>query len=424
MVPTDGRDRPFFDRLAAHFNRRFEFYGRKIRLFYGTDGAGGPDPAVQRAGAVDADEKFGVFASSYWHDSGGLHYSEEASRRGIVNVTGSLPLSSATLRERRPYLWQYMMPSDEMFANLGEWACAKLAGSAANHSSDLRLRNEKRRFGVILQTFYDADSTKLDPIVAELSKCGARPVATSRNEIRTGAGEEGGGGAQSAGVDPVTTTQVMLKMKDAGATSIFCLCQTLAAGALMKSATNQQYFPEWLLSTYGIMDTNGGVTVASAPPEQMAAAFGVTFTPRQVKVPDEPVTWAVREIDPTYQFSGDQLDMPVKNWHYRALLLLASGIQMAGPGLTPQTFEQGLQVARFPNPFHPNQPGEVSFLGRRSAMTIDGAQYWWSNSARSPYIGGDQGSICYVDGGARHRRGAWTPGDDQFFRPPCDSGAP
>lgn len=94
---------------------------------------------------------------------------------------------------------------------------------------------------------------------------------------------------------------------------------------------------------------------------------------------------------------------------------------MAGPNLTPETFARGLQETVFPNPAHPNLPGAVGFRGNHS-MAVDGAEWWWSNSARSPYREGGSGTVCYVDGGVRHRKGSWPEGEGKLFEPPCHNG--
>ena len=95
---------------------------------------------------------------------------------------------------------------------------------------------------------------------------------------------------------------------------------------------------------------------------------------------------------------------------------------MAGPRLTPQTFESALQRTKFPNPEHPNRPGKVGFQLNAHGMTTDGAEFWWSNSAAGPYNGAPPGSICYVDGGRRHALGAWPSDGDPFYSGPCDTG--
>jgi hypothetical protein len=98
---------------------------------------------------------------------------------------------------------------------------------------------------------------------------------------------------------------------------------------------------------------------------------------------------------------------------------------MAGPNLTPHTFEGGLHKARFPNPDTPGKAGSVGFPNERHSMTLDGTEFWYSNDARGPYDDANAGSgaVCYIDGGARHFGETWPSGGDPFFAGDCDSGA-
>jgi hypothetical protein len=50
-------------------------------------------------------------------------------------------------------------------------------------------------------------------------------------------------------------------------------------------------------------------------------------------------------------------------------------------------------------------------------MTLDTAEWWWSNTDSGPYADAS-GTICYVEGG--RRRSAWAAGDP-FFGGPCDA---
>jgi hypothetical protein len=99
---------------------------------------------------------------------------------------------------------------------------------------------------------------------------------------------------------------------------------------------------------------------------------------------------------------------------------------MAGPRLTPQTFSVQLQRTVFPNPVTPIHAGAVGFLGGSHSMTTDATEWWWSNTAVSPWTAqGDtqNGAICYVNHGARHGITDWQPGQpDLFQQGPCDSG--
>jgi hypothetical protein len=214
-----------------------------------------------------------------------------------------------------------------------------------------------------------------------------------------------------------------LALKDAGVTSVFCLCNVTPWGAMGQAATAERFFPEWLVSTYLLSDLNFPVRTY-VPAEQRAHAIGITEQPRQLPFSHEPAGWAYMEQSPGYDAdnTSSSVSYGINAAYYRPLLLLASGIQMAGPKLTPETFERGLQSTRFPNPVHKNRPGKVGFLGGSHAMTIDSAEFWWDNAATGP-ARDDSGAWCYVDDGERRSTGNGKKGDSVFFAPnACRSG--
>jgi hypothetical protein len=86
---------------------------------------------------------------------------------------------------------------------------------------------------------------------------------------------------------------------------------------------------------------------------------------------------------------------------YQQLLLLASGIQMAGPNLTPETFEKALHETQFPNPDLPIHEGSVGFPNRSYSWTMDAAEIWYDPATPSPFPELGPGTWCYVDGGIR-----------------------
>ena len=51
----------------------------------------------------------------------------------------------------------------------------------------------------------------------------------------------------------------------------------IATDWIRSAATNQRYFPEWILSTYGPNDINAALDLGSDPIEQFRNAFGTTF---------------------------------------------------------------------------------------------------------------------------------------------------
>jgi hypothetical protein len=145
-------------------------------------------------------------------------------------------------------------------------------------------------------------------------------------------------------------------------------------------------------------------------------SFRNKLLPRQ----DMPWFWALREADPnadpgaTTYYSADS--------RYEQLLLLASGIQLAGPHLTPQTFAAGLQRARFPNPGAQGPPyyqARVGFDGGRHTMSADATMFWFDPSRPGTIDPSSPGAICYVDHGRRYGLGQWAKSDPVFFSGPC-----
>jgi hypothetical protein len=273
-----------------------------------------------------------------------------------------------------------------------------------------------RKFGVILQ--YDERDTaiSLDPLFRSLARCG---VSIGEEQTVTYSEDRGKEGGDAGVTDPTLATNAILRLKSQNVSTVICLCIIFVEQYLGTAATAQQYFPEWILSSFFLNDTNLLVRTFWPDVRQRQAMLGVTFQPPQRVEAREPAWMAAKEADPSAQPS----DLESFLLQYRALLLLASGIQMAGPNLTPATFEAALQRTAFPNPDDPTMSGKVGFTSPRDhSMTEDATEWWWSETATSPEAGaaddGANGAMCYVDGGARRTPGAWPRGDP-FFRGPC-----
>lgn len=400
----------------AFFNNRFEFYGRKLRLI---DSTRNGDPSMDgpeggKAVAAISDEELKVFASGAGNPQA-FHFYDELGRRGVPVVNTEVKMTDAYL-QRMQHIYSYRMGVDTMFENFGEWACKRLAGGNATHAGGDQL-GQPRKFGIILHRGWGDSPVTSKPLQDQLKGCGVEPVVIEHTCNCT------------ASLTPQMTaaeaTNAMVQMSQAGVTSIFCLCEPADMALLMRTATAQRYYPEWLVTDYvDLANTFLMKTLAGGVPEQAEHVFGITFSPRLTTVQSTPAFWAVWEVDPSYNFQqASRYYFAVKQ--YWAILLLASGIQMAGPNLTPERFREGLAKAVFPNPTTPLMAGSVGFNDplRSHSFTKDGTELWWSNAAPDPYPGGGPGAYCYVDGGRRYRRGGWPSGGDPFFQGPCDNGS-
>lgn len=435
-VPThEGRQKEY-TALANHFNKRFEFYGRKLVFEFcnpaGGSTLGSPSEANQNADAAQAAAGCGgsghrPFASTFYRNSNGRHYMQEMGcRHKIIAVGSYTPYDSVYMKQCAPYLYQYLMETDREFAYLGDWACKRLVGRNAVHADGndgstpgRALNGLKRNFGVFLAPYYADDpvarESALRPLLDRLRQCGF-PVPADQVIINPVANSGG------VTVDPTSANNAILQMKSKNVTSIFCLCNLFGFGALQKAATSQSYRPEWLASSYGPLDIDVSYTLGASPKDQLANTFGLTFAPRQVNPALEPYNAAVNEGDPSVAPSTTTNDVQNRAEIYRPLLLLASGIQMAGPNLTVQTFRDGLRKAAFPNPATESVAGAVDMPADGWSLTSDAAEWWYSTTAVGPHSdsSSNRGTICYVAGGERRRIGGWPSGPDPFFGPRCN----
>ncbi len=394
--------------LVAFFNKRFEFYGRKIRLLsYSTQG-NSSDPATMRGAAQKVDEELKAFASLPYSASivsGGPFY-DELSRRGILSVDNLASYRSEQnhFDRFRPFQWGFLPSLDKALQNEAQLICNSLVGEAAVFGGpDVQL--SVRRFGVlVVKEAGDApDSSWLQD---GLARCG--------ESMRVAEIVSGG--------NPNALSAAMLDFKTIGTTTLLCVCHGMYLyNQAMTAASDLNYFPEWLLS--GIWGQDSDAFALAKPADtQRSHAFGVTTQNKMNPFQSMPWYWAYKEANPgasDASFSGS-LAINAGNNHYlyTALLVLASGIQMAGPNLTPFTFEQGLFKAQFPNPSAgaaPYYQARVGFGPGNHTMVQDLGLIWFDQAGESYTTSPPRGSYCYVGRGSRYGLGQWPKGPQQFF---------
>ncbi len=409
-IPTNLGTQADVNELSAFFNNRFEFYGRKLNLlFYRTQAQTIPEMLAD-AQTVDDMNVFAnlAYSGGAFKDLGGreYHFFNELSRRKIVSVMGffnNMPISDqAHLTANAPYQWTYMPTVDQIQRGIGDLACQSLVGKKPEYGGVGTSNLPVRKFGII-QTTYDDGTPSADvkPLTERLEGCGAKPFVVQY---------PGGGRNAEPGI--------ILKLKDAGVTTVVALTHPGPLGTFMSSATSNAYNPEWLVSNY--IGQDGDIAGATYPPAQAANVIGVRSLNKPGPDSDAPWYWAHKEANPTFSTSGELGQGDFLYWN---LLVLASGIQMAGPKLTPASFEAGLFKTKFPNPGAAGPPyyqGTVGFAPGDHSMVDDFATIWWDGTARSFERYGDAaGAFCYVDRGVRFAPTKRPAGPTNFRKQPC-----
>lgn len=395
--------------LERYFNTRFQFYGRQMKIVRDVGCFGGtPASAKSAAQGIAA---LNVFGTVGFCDIGGVEYYfyDELARNKIVSVSNRVTVQyEKDLAAFHPYEWTYLPTFDKASRHLAELNCS-LKGKPAAYAGPQYI-GATRKFGLISNKFTDAPSPDLSAADAALAACGIDPVRAQITYER-----EGGTGGQ--GASPQTAQEVaaaIVRMKDAGVTTIIVLTHSLTTRQIYAALEGQGYQPEIAISTNFYNDEDLGI--AQMPKSQAAHTFGISTWNKFVRVADEPWYAALKEIDPNYRFCCPPFGYYGARFDYHAMLVMAAGIQMAGPNLTPESFARGLQTARWPNPPTEKWPGKVTVSEGTHSYMEDAAAIWFDNSAASEYSG--RGAFCYVENGARRRVGQW-PAQDGLFSQPC-----
>ncbi len=394
--------------LFAFFNKRFQFFDRKLVLV-GVPNCGGWRPDEMRA-CAEAAKAQDIFASLSYSDVGGNQqfYYDRLAQLGIISV-GSHPdrRSEEHLSKFAPYQWAYLPSFDKIGRHLGSYICRQLNGKPASHGG-AEVITQQRKFMLVTNNYSDAPEPDASALKRELAACDIQPLLASVDFEKEGAGWQQAN-EKTAG----QSLNAIVTARDNDVTSIMCVCHSSTTRQLMSTAQGQSYEPEWILSSYAYHD--GNAFMSQMPQNQAAHTFGLQFWNKQVDPANETWYHATQYANPSYDYQGNPFIYFGAHYLYHQFLVLASGIQMAGPNLTAQSFQQGMWNTRFPNPPSPYFEGKVGFEDRDHTFVNDAAIIWWDPSGRDPWIG-TPGSFCYVRRGERNNIGAY-PREDEAFSP-------
>jgi hypothetical protein len=398
----------FVKDFAKFFNRRFEFYRREIKLEMFNASGTDANPALMQADAQTAYEKQAFASLNYTARSGAEYsYYDALAEKGIISISHRVQAQAtdAHFRQRSPYQWSVVPTVDVMLRNYGQFICASLAGKAPAYADGTAGSAPTRVFGAIVQEAADGSRPDLKPLEDEMARCGASIKAKVNDRVTAETTRTGQG--------------VVAAMTNANVTSVICLCDGKELReVIMPAASAQVYEPEWLIGSY--LDNDLDNSLNGAPPEQAANAFGLLFRNKLLPKQDMPFFWALKEVNPASDPQGGAYFSVQAR--YASMLLLASGIQMAGPHLTPDTFAAGLLRTRWANPGAGAAPyfqAPVGFDGGRRTFIDDAALFWHDPGRQSTVDSGNTGAVCYVRRGQRYRLGTWPVTDHPFFTGPC-----
>ena len=373
----------------------FETYGREIEVV--DFQASGSDDVSARADAVRVAEELKPFASI-----GGpmlnQAYAEELKNYGVLCIGCGLSAPDYLYQDLAPYMWGSLATPEQFLINVGDYITNRLNGKKAAFAGSPEMRDQERVFAVV---HFEQDPPVFDQVRERAYEIGKeRGYETRITETYV----------LDLAKAPERAETIVAKLKESGATTIIFLGDPIMPIYLTQAATEQEYFPEWVVT--GTVLTDSNVFARRYDPLQWKNAFGLSSLPAQTP-PELRDSWRLYD----WYFGEPPPARGSNTVVHQSVQLVMMGIHLAGPNLTPDTFAAGL--FRLPpvggGPTTPQISfGDHGFFPDPDFLGVDDmAEIWWDPEAEGFDETGvpGKGMWRYVDGGTRYLPGEMPTGD-------------
>jgi hypothetical protein len=172
---------------------------------------------------------------------------------------------------------------------------------------------------------------------------------------------------------------------------------------LTAKAKEQNYQPEWLVAGTALTDVD--LVGQLYDQDQWSHAFGISYL------------GAYQPLRASYGYNAYKAMQPgnepaqIVDIIYYQMYMLALGIELAGPNLTPQSFERGM----FSYPGGNGPAGHWGFGPTQYTPTQDAREIYWDRNKVSVQ-NNKAGAYIEVEPGKRYRSGQWPTGDPPVFQ--------
>jgi hypothetical protein len=376
---------------ADLYNRVFETYGRRVNVetYVGT-GAGDDTVAAQNdAIAIAEMEPFAVVNGPL--QAFNVFGTELASRGIICGPQCALATPEAVAEDYRPYLWS-AGPTPDQAAQLAAEAIGNLAGPGpAELAGDEALRTQDRVYGLLHYDNPDGDyESSFESFVDQLADQDIELETDVEFTLDLARAQE-------------NARTVISRLKEAGVTTVIYTGDPLMPASFTAEATAQDYFPEWILGSSVLMDTS--LFARRTDQQQWRNGFGIGLTGARG---ERSTNGAFRIWDWAYGGSppdnrANVLEPPLRS--------IFTGIHLAGPELTPETYRD----AMFRYPVSGGGPTEAQVSRGEHGVwpeldwggSDDIALIWFDPEASGEDEVGneDTGMYRYANGGQRYTLG-------------------
>jgi hypothetical protein len=398
FVDTSGETTNLVRTIKAFvkaFNASYQTYGRNIAITAVPSSLGTGSFCANRESDIEAaiveHQPFAIFAVG--SDMGCA--AARAAQAGVPTLGSLESARTAHLATSSTLIHSFSPSIDQLSHAMATFLCGTLSGPARFASG--QLAGAPRTFGVVFP------SGSASPLAIHAAEIAGLLPPTCGKSLRLARSYRPG--------QPAELATAIAEMAAAQVTTLICLCPADRDALLaLTAATAATYTPEWVWSPATRMDRamwqrrnpsvqsrHLGLTdlwLAPAPPAQHAVSMALKQDPA---------------LDPNPRWTTDL---------YTALRTGFTGIQMAGPTLTPGHVHTGLQAFQ-PGAGSPTVQGSFG-PGTPNSFTDTFTAWWWDPAGTSPGDPISRGCIRYAEDGRRYSPNSWPLNDLALFATgPC-----
>ncbi len=393
---------------VAMFNHVYSLYGRHVNLIPFTASGADADPVAAHADAVTVAQQLHAFASINGPAETSA-YEDELAREHVLCMACGDSSTSGQIKQNAPYQWANLPTADTSLYETIAYVAAKLNHKDAVWAGDASFHTRPRTFIIVSET-----SEPPGPGSAELTASVTKKLIAGHVRMSSTPDLQY---TLDLTTLPTQAATIAEKLKTSGATSVIFAGDPIMPIYLTKACANIGYFPEWVIT--GIVLTDTSTLGRYYDQQEWAHAFGVTSL-------GVPVPVATGDADHLYRWwyganaSPASLAAPAL---IPPITQFFTGVQLAGPDLTPANFTTGLFRAP-PTGGGPTSP--LAAYGYQGAAPLPSysspADYtflWYDATAKGPDEEGQNGTglMQYVNGGARYKAGVVPAGPVPMFSP-------
>jgi hypothetical protein len=387
-------------RLQQYFNTRYQTYNRRVRII-ACWGQSPPTPESRRADATQHYTSYHPYAFvSLLSANGepyGPAYEDVLLRKGVMQFSAVPFLPAAQFKKNAPLVWDYAPSVEQLAAKYASYICTKVVNRPVSFSGNNDI-GKPRVLGLL--HVQDPGYPGLDLMGTVVKK----QVQACGGQIKAEAVYNGPYCVCLHQDDPNYAVKNMAAFQQAGVTTI--LWPGGWEEKQTKSAAQLRYYPEWVMAGDGEIDGYGVAQLQDK--DAWAHAVLVSDTPRYAKYAQSDKCYlAVTEVDPSFPEQDARYVCPLGK-PYEALRQLFTGIQLAGPRLTPQKVEEGFRAIPPKPSDDPGTPSCFYDAGDFTCVKDAQAEWWDSNTTAN---NGRPGCWKMAEGGKRYLAGKWPSGD-------------